>query len=68
VHPDNGHNNANGEDEEQANMQPAESHRPIWEQFTDAFNIVPQEELERLPTDLAAQVDPYAYGLPQRPT
>ena len=67
VHPDNGHG-ANSRDDERADMQPEESHKPIWEQFADAFKDVPEEELERLPTDLAAQVDHYAYGLPKRST
>jgi len=44
-----------------------ETCKPIWEQFADAFNDVPEEELARLPTDLAAQVDHYVYGLPKRP-
>ena len=63
VQPDNGHGAGDGE---QADVQPEGSRKPIWEQFADAFNDVPQEELERLPTDLAAQVDHYAYGLPKR--
>ena len=40
--------------------------KPIWEQFAEAFDDVPDEELARLPTDLAAQVDHYVYGLPKR--
>jgi len=40
--------------------------KPIWEQFAEAFDDVPEEELARLPTDLAAQVDHYVYGLPKR--
>jgi hypothetical protein len=40
--------------------------KPIWEQFAEAFDGVPEEELARLPTDLAAQVDHYVYGLPKR--
>ncbi len=65
VHPDNGHG-ANGGDEEQADMQPEESHKPIWEQIRETFSNVPEEELESLPVDGAAQVDHYAYGLPKR--
>jgi len=41
--------------------------KPIWEQFAEAFDGVPEEEIARLPTDLAAQVDHYVYGLPKRP-
>jgi hypothetical protein len=40
--------------------------KPIWEQFAEAFGGVPDEELDRLPTDLAANVDHYVYGLPKR--
>jgi hypothetical protein len=40
--------------------------KPIWGQFAAAFDDVPDEELARLPTDLAAQVDHYVYGLPKR--
>ena len=40
--------------------------KPIWEQFAEAFEDVPEEELAQLPTDLAAQVDHYVYGLPKR--
>lgn len=43
-----------------------EARKPIWEQFAEAFNDVPEEEIARLPTDLAAQVDHYVYGLPKR--
>lgn len=35
--------------------------RPSWE-------AIPDEELDRLPTDLASQVDHYVYGLPKRTT
>ena len=44
----------------------SEGPKPIWEQFAEAFDDVPEEELARLPTDLAAQVDHYVYGLPKR--
>ena len=43
-----------------------ETPTPIWEQFADAFKDVPEEDIARLPTDLAAQVDHYVYGLPKR--
>ena len=43
-----------------------ETPKPIWEQFADAFKDVPEEDIARLPTDLAAQVDHYVYGLPKR--
>jgi len=44
-----------------------EASKPIWEQFIEAFKDVPDEELERLPVDGAAQHDHYIYGLPKRP-
>ena len=40
--------------------------KPIWEQFIEASAEIPDEELDRLPTDLAAQVDHYIYGTPKR--
>ena len=43
-----------------------ESHKPIWELIEEASRRIPDEELERLPIDLAAQVDHYVYGLPKR--
>ena len=45
---------------------PQETPKPIWEQFAEVFNDVPEEDIARLPTDLAAQVDHYIYGLPKR--
>lgn len=43
-----------------------EAPKPIWEIFEEASRNIPDEELARLPTDLAAQVDHYVYGLPKR--
>ena len=43
-----------------------EAPKPIWEIFEEASRDIPDEELARLPTDLAAQVDHYVYGLPKR--
>ena len=40
--------------------------KPIWEIFEEASRDIPDEVLARLPTDLAAQVDHYVYGLPKR--
>jgi hypothetical protein len=40
--------------------------KPIWAQFADTFQDVPEEDIARLPTDLASQVDHYVYGLPKR--
>jgi hypothetical protein len=47
-------------------VTPQETPKPIWEQFADVFKDVPEEDIARLPTDLAAQVDHYIYGLPKR--
>ena len=41
--------------------------KPIWEEFQEALADVPREELEKLPTDGAAQHDHYIYGTPKRP-
>jgi hypothetical protein len=45
---------------------PKEAPKPIWEKIRDGFATVPEEEMAALPTDGAAQVDHYAYGLPKR--
>jgi len=45
---------------------PQEAPKPIWELFEEASRNIPEEELARLPTDLAAQVDHYIYGTPKR--
>jgi hypothetical protein len=37
----------------------------MWEQCADAFKDVPGEDIARLPTDLAAPVEHYIYGLPK---
>ncbi len=39
---------------------------PIWEQFA-ATDDIPDEEWDKLPTDLASQHDHYIYGTPKRP-
>lgn len=41
--------------------------RPIWEEILDLVKDVPPEELDKLPTDGAAQHDHYLYGTPKRP-
>jgi hypothetical protein len=40
--------------------------KPVWEKIIEAGRRIPEEELKDLPTDLAANVDHYAYGLPKR--
>jgi len=46
--------------------RPTEQDKPIWEKIIEASERIPDEELEDLPTDMAANVDHYAYGLPKR--
>jgi len=45
---------------------PQEAPKPIWEIFEEASRDIPEDVLARVPTDLAAQVDHYIYGLPKR--
>jgi len=40
---------------------------PIWEAFIEASLDIPDEALDRLPTDGAAQHDHYIYGTQKRP-
>jgi hypothetical protein len=46
--------------------QQKEKNKPIWGKIVEAGRRIPDEELEGLPTDMAANVDHYAYGLPKR--
>ena len=55
-----------GSDEDQAALPLHAGPKPIWERFIEAFQDAPDEELERLPVDGAAQHDHYIYGLPKR--
>ena len=50
----------------QGRDQKEEAPKPIWEEIIEASRRIPDEELENLPTDLAANVDHYVYGLPKR--
>lgn len=45
----------------------AEERKPIWERIQDLMADVPEEEWDRLPTDLSEQHDHYIYGTPKRP-
>jgi Arc/MetJ-type ribon-helix-helix transcriptional regulator len=47
---------------------PAPAHKPIWERIQDLTADVPDEEWDKLPTDLAEQHDHYIYGTPKRPS
>ncbi len=59
------HGNTHGGDAKESPQKAA--HKPIWEQFADACKDVPEEEVNRLPVDGAAQHDRYIYGTPKRP-
>ena len=40
--------------------------KPYWEVIQDIMQDVPDEELEKLPKDGAAEIDHYIYGTPKR--
>jgi antitoxin component of MazEF toxin-antitoxin module len=40
---------------------------PIWERIAARAAEIPPEELDKVPTDGAAQIDHYLYGHPKRP-
>ena len=40
--------------------------KPVWERIQDLTADVPDEEWDKLPTDLAEQHDHYLYGTPKR--
>jgi Arc/MetJ-type ribon-helix-helix transcriptional regulator len=42
--------------------------KPIWERILERSAAIPDEEWDKLPTDLAEQHDHYLYGVPKRPT
>jgi hypothetical protein len=42
--------------------------KPIWERILERSAAIPDEEWDKLPTDLAEQHDHYIYGTPKRPT
>jgi hypothetical protein len=49
-----------------AAARPRETDQPFWQRFLKASRRIPDEELDQLPPDLAAQVDHYIYGTPKR--
>jgi Arc/MetJ-type ribon-helix-helix transcriptional regulator len=53
-----------------ATSQPEASQapKPIWEEILESTADIPDEEFDKLPTDLAEQHDHYTYGTPKRPT
>jgi Arc/MetJ-type ribon-helix-helix transcriptional regulator len=46
----------------------APAYKPIWERILERSAAIPDEEWDKLPTDLAEQHDHYLYGTPKRPT
>jgi len=46
----------------------APAQKPIWERILERTADIPDEEWDKLPTDLAEQHDHYLYGVPKRPT
>ena len=44
----------------------AETTKPFWQKALEASERIPEEELARLPADLAAHLDHYIYGTPKR--
>jgi Arc/MetJ-type ribon-helix-helix transcriptional regulator len=46
----------------------APDRKPIWERILERSAAIPDEEWDKLPTDLAEQHDHYLYGTPKRPS
>ena len=49
-----------------ANGEGAVEQRRIWEVIPEMMKDVPEEELDKLPTDGAAEHDHYIYGTPKK--
>jgi Arc/MetJ-type ribon-helix-helix transcriptional regulator len=49
-------------------VAPGPPSKPIWERILERSAAIPDEEWDKLPTDLAEQHDHYLYGTPKRPT
>jgi hypothetical protein len=67
VRPKQANEDANSHNGEPPAARLEGTHMPIWERFIEASREIPDEELDRLPADLATQVDHYLYGTPKRP-
>ena len=50
----------------EANGEGPTERKPIWEKIRERAMKIPVEELEKLPTDGAAELDHYIYGTPKR--
>ena len=48
------------------NGEGAVEQRPIWEVIPEMMKDVPEEELDKLPSDGAAEHDHYIYGTPKK--
>jgi hypothetical protein len=66
VQPNRANGEANGSDSKEVEPHTAPPRKHIWEIADELFDDIPEEELERLPTDGAAQHDHYIYGTPKR--
>jgi hypothetical protein len=60
-------NSSDAGKDEKPTARPGETRKPIWEIADKLCGEIPEEELEQLPIDGAAQHDHYIYGLPKRP-
>ena len=60
------HQHGTSNEHEPVESVPVETSKPFWQKAIEASQRIPDEELERLPADLAAQVDHYIYGTPKR--
>jgi hypothetical protein len=47
-------------------QRPPTARKLFWEKLVEASRRIPDEELDKLPPDLAAQIDHYVYGTPKR--
>ena len=46
----------------------APKRKPVWERILERTAAIPDQEWDKLPTDLAEQHDHYLYGTPKRPS
>jgi hypothetical protein len=67
VHLSRDNSTANDQEPDIPGAGPHAARPPIWEAFIEASLDIPDEELDRLPADGAAQHDHYIYGTPKRP-
>jgi Arc/MetJ-type ribon-helix-helix transcriptional regulator len=46
--------------------EPTPNRKPVWERILERTAAIPDEEFDKLPSDLAEQYDHYLYGVPKR--